>query len=120
MKDKPNNPIFWCYASLISINPRFWHCACYVLNFYQRYTKVLALCKLFLKFYQRYSKVLALCKLFFKFLSALYQGSALCKNFQDFLVTSAVPRSALLKAVLCKALGMLNVYNQIMKLLFKM
>ncbi len=36
------------------------------------------------------------------FLSALFQGSVLCKNFQDFLVISAIPRSALFKAALCK------------------
>ena len=35
-------------------------------------------------------------------LSLLIQGSVLCKNFQDFLVISAIPRSALFKAVLCK------------------
>ena len=26
---RPNNPRFWCYASLISVNPRFWQCASY-------------------------------------------------------------------------------------------
>ena len=68
---RPNNPRFWCNTSFISVNPRFWHCASYFsLN------------------YQRYTKVLALCKLFFKFLSVLYQAFGIVQ----VIFINAIPR----------------------------
>ena len=45
------------------------------------------------------------------FLSVLSQDSALCKNFQEVLVISAIPRLALLEAVLQEALMYCNMHQ---------